>query len=207
VGITTQAATFTEDTPALEEVVFAASRLSGLQLTCRRSTEDKLYRFHAEVAFACYPREREEIFAYDLEELRAFYGQLADLTRGSEVAERAAADRRFAAGFEAFATSIATRNKPTIYLRGFVGEEGTLRVVLALALESLGGSLLFPMSDAARALCSVPLTAVVIRQRHRRHRREWVRELAKLPTHVVAAVWRWLLRKMGIVTTRTTTGS
>jgi hypothetical protein len=55
-GITTQLAVFAR-APDLGQIIAEASRLSGLELTCRELEPGDLFRFHADVAFACYPRE------------------------------------------------------------------------------------------------------------------------------------------------------
>ena len=195
-GITAQAASFDASAPTLDEVVFAATRASGLSLRCQSLTASDLYRFRAEVAFDCHPAERVAIFAYEPEPLRAFYERVRELHRPSELTALMASEPRIKETYEALSTMIATGfGKPAIHTRGSVAEEGTLHAVLALALESLGGTLLFPISDARRDNCSRILTPALVRARQRRHRMTWLRELAKLPVHIArAASRRWFRR-------------
>ena len=194
-GITSQAARFSESVPELEDVISEATRLCGVEVICRKLETSELYRFQAEIAFACYPRERVLLFAYVPGELRASAQQMADLRHMPEVAELAAKDSKVAAVLERWTEAANSSYAPTVHIRGSVGEEGTLPAVLAIALESMGGTLLFPLSETRRAQCSGPLTATEIRARHRQHHRAWMRELAKLPIYIIGATWRRLLRK------------
>lgn len=64
---------------------------------------------------------------------------------------------------------------------GYIGEEESLHDFAALALESLGGVLARPISDARRARCGERRTPALLRARHRQHVRLWIWELLKIP--------------------------
>jgi hypothetical protein len=87
----------------------------------------------------------------------------------------------------------AAKPDPTVahvHTRGYISEEGTLHDFAAIALESLGGVLASPMSEARRARCAEKLTPALLRARHRQHLRLWIWELMKVPATLLAAVWR-----------------
>lgn len=72
-----------------------------------------------------------------------------------------------------------------VHTVGYIGEEGSLHDFAAIALESLGGVLARPISEAHRACCAERLTPALLRARHRRHVRLWIWELLQIPAKLL----------------------
>jgi hypothetical protein len=190
-GITVRSAAFAESVPTLDRIIAQLSRATGLQVATDLFDQSDLFLFHAKLWFECCPRERITVYAYSPEQLRAFNRRMASKRGAPGVAAAAAKDPKIARILDAWdsqASSDASLND--VHIRGFVGEEGTLHGAVALALESLGGDIRPPLPAFRREECSMALTPVILRERHRRHQREWIRELLRVPKYLVTSVWR-----------------
>lgn len=194
-GITSQTVRFSDEPPNLEQIAAAMTRLCGLPVSVDDSSpaiKSDLYQIHATVRFACAPREHVEVYSYRARVTAMAPGLPMDLP---EIARATGID---AARIERLFPSSSPVDHRAVHLRGYVGEEGTLQDVAALALESLGGALARPMSAERRQRAAVPLTPALLRARHRRHNRVMLRALATLPFHVARALGRAALRRMSI---------
>ena len=186
-GITAASASFRGDPPRLEAIVAEIERMSGLTLVVESRPSDDLFRFNADIAFACVPRERVTVYAYVPG--RKGLRELILATEGIDALARE--NPKVAKVIEVYTT--AAEPDPTVahvHTRGYIGEEGTLHDFAALALESLGGVLARPISEARRARCAGNLTPALLRARHGRHVRLWIWELLKAPAKLLAAAWR-----------------
>lgn len=186
-GITSRTVTFAADPPHLDQIASAMTQLCGLVVRIDDSStaiKSDLFAINAKLRFACAPREYVEIYSYRAGSITSMYANMRERAK-AEGASETLLDRAFPAP--------PSDDHRSIHLRGYVGEEGTLHDVAALALESLGGTLTRPMPDEQRRRASVRLTPAELRARHRRHNREWLRAIAGLPFHVVRAVFRRLL--------------
>lgn len=185
-GITSAAASFRGHAPTLEAIVSKVEELSGLALLVESRPPGTMFRFHANVAFACVRRERLDVFTYApsatsvRDQIVATPGieELArDNPRVADMVDRLRSE------------SPPDPNVTHVHTRGYVSEEGTFHDFVLMALESLGGVLTRPMSDNRRARCSTPLTAAVLRARHRQHARLWMPELLKAPIRLLTSWW------------------
>lgn len=152
--------------------------MSGLALVVESRPCGDLFRFNADIAFACVRRERVTVYAYvpGLKGLR----ELILATEGIDALARE--NPKVAKMMEVYTR--AAKPDPTVahvHTRGYIGEEGTLHDFAAIALESLGGVLARPISEARRARCAENLTPALLRSRHRQHVRLWIWELVKIP--------------------------
>ena len=187
-GITASSAAFRGDPPSLEAIVAEIERTSGLALVVESRSSGDLFRFNADIAFACLRRERLTVYAYvpgrnDMRELIMATPGIDALARDNP---------KVAKMLEAYTTAATPDpNVAHIQTRGSIGEEGTLHDFAAIALESLGGVLARPMTEARRARCAEKLTPALLRARHRRHLRLWIRELVKNLPKLLAGAWRW----------------
>ena len=162
--------------------------MSGLALVVESRPSEDLFRFNADIAFACVRRERVTVYAYVPG--RKGMRELIMATSGIDALAR---DNPKVAKMIDVYRSAATPD-PTVahvHTMGYIGEEGTLHDFAAIALESLGGVLARPISEGRRARCAEQLTPALLRARHRQHLRLWIRELLKVPAKLLAAVWRW----------------
>ena len=186
-GITDSSAAFRGDPPSLEAIVAEIERMSGLALVVEsRSSGDQLL-FNAEIAFDCLRRERVTLHAYAPG--RKGMRELIMATSGLDALARD--NPQVTKMLEAY-MPVATPDPSVghVHTMGYIGEEGTLHDFAALALESLGGVLARPISDARRARCGEKLTPALLRARHRQHVRLWIWELLKAPAKLLAAAWR-----------------
>jgi len=191
VGITHRSEFFQSEPPPLEEIVAEAEHASGLALTVPSVHSDTLFRYSADVAFEADPREQVTVYAYNPEALRRSIEQQAALFQGpgaKELAERDPRVARLIAHWSGVEKAPYDLGK-SVHLRGFVGEEGTLNDVLALALESLGGSLTPPLRDKQRHDATGPITATTLRQRRSAHQRAFTKALLAAPMQLLRA-WR-----------------
>ena len=187
VGITASSASFRGDPPALEAIVAEIERLSGLALVVEPRSSGDLFRFNADIAFARVRRERVTVYAY-------VPGQkgMRELIMATPGVDALARDNpKVAKMIEAYTTA-ATPDPSVahVHTMGYIGEEGSLHDFAAIALESLGGVLARPISQARRARCAEKLTPALLRARHRQHVRAWIWELLKAPANLLAAMWR-----------------
>jgi hypothetical protein len=167
-GITIQSARFDGQLPDLQHLVAEMTRSSGLAVTVHDSTPEvkgQVFQVHCRLAFACEPRESVEISAYQSGAARQGSDRLKAL---AAIAEKSTSDPVVLNHVRQLLDAPTPANEQsTMQLRGYVGEEGTLFGVAELALESLGGTLRTPMSDARRHACSGPLDPATLRARHR----------------------------------------
>ena len=177
-GITASSASFRGDPPSLEAIVAEIERTSGLALFVESRPASDLFRFNAEIAFACVRRERVSVYAY----LPGRKG-MRELIMATAGIEALARDNPQVAKMIKTYTTAATPDPSVahVHLMGYISEEGTLHDFAALALESLGGVLAHPISEARRARCAEKLTPALVRARHRKHVLLWIWELLKIP--------------------------
>lgn len=174
-GITHTSAVFAGQVPDLARIAAEMTRRSGLEVSVRDSAPEvtsTVFAMHGELSFACVNRERVKVYSYrpwvPREPDEATLAALAAIDPGhADQAHRILNGGR------------VDGDHHSVHVQGFVGEEGTLFDVTALALESLGGSLTRPISDERRQRCSAALTPSALRARHRAHWRAFVRELFK----------------------------
>jgi len=171
-GITSQSATFDGPLPGLERIVAEMTRHSGLVVAVRDSTSDvkgSVFDLHCSLAFACEPRESVEVFSYQPGAARAGVDRMKAL---AALAEKSTSDPVVLEHIHHLLNLPTPEDRPhAVHLRGSVAEEGTLFGVAELALETLGGTLRTPMSDARRGACEEPLDRATLRERHRAHHR------------------------------------
>lgn len=194
-GITSQTVRFTDGPPDLDQIAAAMTRLCGLPVSVDDSSpaiKSDLFEIHATLRFECAPREFVEVYSYRARVTAKAPGMPMDLR---EIARATGIDT---ARIELLFPSSFPVDHRAVHLRGYVGEEGTLQDVAALALESLGGALARPMSEERRQRAAGRLTPASLRARHKRHNRAWLRALATLPFHVARALGRAALRRMSI---------
>jgi hypothetical protein len=175
VGITAGTGQFAGNPPTLDEITAAMTRLCGLAVGMEQSpaeTRSDLWEIQATVWFKCAPRERVDVYSFRAE---------ATAKMRSGIVERALAEGADSATVERLFPNRPGDNRNAVHLRGYIGEEGTLFDVAALALESLGGTLTRPISDERRRRASVQLTPGELAARHRQHNREWLLALGSAP--------------------------
>ena len=190
-GITFRSAKFGGAPPSLEEILGEATRMCGLPLEIRRSSSGSLFRYSAEVGFAVRRSERITVYAYDPDALRRFHLHERDLLQSPEIVALTNERPSIARAIER-ADSLANHDPAAacVHLRGGVSEEGTIGAVLALALESLGGLLTPPISDAQRRAGAGPITAAELRRRPRANARAWMAALSSAPWQLLKMKWR-----------------
>ena len=194
-GITAQSARFTDEPPQLAQIATAMTQLCGLAISVEDSSaasKSDLFEIHATLHFECAPREGVEVYSYRAHVRREIPAMPADLREIASVADfdTAAVERFFSAPLPV--------DHRAVHLRGYVGEEGTLQDVAALALESLGGALARPMSEERRRRASIRLTPDLLHARRRQQNREWLRALATVPFHAARFLARAALRRLSI---------
>jgi len=182
VGITASSASFRGDPPSLESIVAEVERSSGLALVLESRLSSDLFRFNAEIAFACVRRERVSVYAY----MPGRKG-MRELIMGTVGIDALARDNPRVTKMIRTYTTVVTPDPSVahVHLMGYVGEEGTLHDFAAIALESLGGVLARPIPEARRARCAEKLTPALLRARHRKHLRLWIWELLKIPARLL----------------------
>lgn len=191
-GITAQTARFTGEPPKLDQIKAAMTQLCGLAVSVDDSStamKSDLFAIHATLRFESVPRESVHVYSYRARTP----GDAALPVNAREIASATGID---AATIERLFPASFPIDHRAVHLRGYVSEEGTLQDVAALALESLGGTLVKPMSEERRHRASVRLTPALLHARYRQHNREWLRALATLPFHATRLLVRAALRRL-----------
>jgi hypothetical protein len=189
-GITFQSARFTGGPPTLEEIVSEATRMCGLSLEIHRPSADPFYRYSAELGFEVASSERVTVYAHDPDELRRFCLQQREMLRKPDIVALAKARPEIARVVEHLSLAAGDQDGAScVSLRGVVGEEGTIRAVVALALESLGGNLRPVISEAQRAAGAGPITAAILQRRRRAHNLAWAAGMLSAPWHLIKKAW------------------
>jgi hypothetical protein len=186
-GITYLTVKFPTAAPPVQAILENAQRSSGLEIAIEHHSLGPLFREHADAHFAAHPREHVTLFVYDADEIARM--NEADLERWSaaDVRDLAASNPGVSAMLDRMIIEHVSAPSAgrTLHLRGYVGEEGTLAAVIALAAESLGGAIHPPLPERTRRACTDAITARELRRRHRRHQREMLTALLLAPFYLL----------------------
>lgn len=146
--------------PPIGRVIARVRELTGLALSTRESPDslESAKVFHVQLAFACAPSTEVLAYAYDRAALEAFVNRM-----GAQVA---AAIGPILEGMD------EARGTQTLYLRIYLGQDPTLLLATAYALEQMGGRPHPALTPNEREDCGRTLTEgeVTRRCRHARWR-------------------------------------
>lgn len=175
-AIVTEKARFKTPAPRLKQIADTITEICGLPVTVEESGAEikgGLYDFHAHLAFSSEPKDKLEIHAYIPGIVQKNYEQM----RAGEMGE--------------FAPKAQEWDEPsefqTVHLQIYLGQEPTLLMVTALALEKLGGEIKKPFSEEMRQEFGGKLTPEILRERHKKMRRQML--LPGLLFWVTMPVW------------------
>lgn len=160
-GIVVTEVTFEGQAPQLSDIAGKITELCGLPLEVTESASDvkgDLYDLHGCLAFACDPKQHLKIHAYRGGAVRKF----CEETLGNVPLP--------------MARCVQGSNEPagtqSVYLRGYIGQEPTLLITTALALEALGGRSKYAFGDDERLEYGTPITPERLVERRRKSARQ-----------------------------------
>ncbi|MGE5550141.1 MAG: hypothetical protein ACM3ZC_06375 [Bacteroidota bacterium] len=184
-GIVVQGVVFDNRAPDLSVIVGKITDMTGLPLSVTESREDtvtNLYVVYGRLAFACFPDDSIDIYAYRPGALRA----------SCDTALEEAYP-----GFHSFVEGMAEpEGTQTVHLRGYIGQEPTLFYATVFALEALGGRPEFPITEEQRREYGGAITVVELMKRRRKaYRWTWLTTVLGVPLLLVF-VPLWMIKTL-----------
>ena len=176
---------FEFDYPAPKPDILVAqiSKTSGLPVSIVSADNDELHELSLLVAFDQFPKNTLELYAYRPGAIKK---------NNDKELKETGFDHNWPIPVEG---SDEVEGRQRIYINGYVGQEPTLMLATAIALEDLGGVGSEPVPDDEKS--NFPITSRELKRRSRKHQiliiLFWLKSIVLLPITIPIGIVRMII--------------